>query len=213
MDNTSSGTVARRHRTSVASLQQRAEASAAMAAADKAAAKFAAEAELAQAIVEKTADALQLRADNADRYDAERTAISSRLDVAVRTSFDLQDRIAKCREMLDDSLRAGRTEDASAHGTALGSMALTAQRCAAIVEALRNEWQSVPTSDLTPEERASIPTLRAIAASPTRAHAHVVQPMTMDRAEEYRRLGRRVAQDEAEGRYWRNVPTPMQVRR
>jgi hypothetical protein len=192
---------------SVHALQARADASKALAVADAAAAKFAAEAELAQQIVTETADAIEARARDADEWDSQRAATSSRLDVAARTSFDLQERIERCRTMLDNSLKSGDVGAASSHGTALGSMQLTAQRASAIVEQLQNDYQSVPVSDLPDSERASIPTLRAIAKSPGRSHAHVVK--RVDPAEEYRRLGRAVAAEQLLHPTFRNTPTPM----
>jgi hypothetical protein len=88
-------------------------------------------------------------------------------------------------------------------------MALTLQRAQAIVEALQNDYQSVPTSDLTADERADLPKSRSIAKSPARSHAHVVPGLTPDPAEEYRRLGRAVAAEQLLHPHFVNTPRPM----
>jgi hypothetical protein len=172
---------------SVQRLQARAAASAVLAATDKAAAKFAEEAELAQRVVTANADALQQRCEDADKYDSERAEIAARLDTATRTSFHLADRIERCRTLLDESLRAGRVEDASSHGTALGSMQLTAQRNAQLVEQLQQAHAAVPVSDVSDSGRAELPVLRKIAKSPATSHKYAVHKPDVN--DEYRRLG------------------------
>lgn len=203
-------TLLRRHKpVSVEQLRKTAEASAVQAKVDKIAVRWAEEAELAQRVVQRDADILQQRCEDDDRWDAERTEIAGQLSTAQNTAFDLSQRIERCRTALDDALRAGRTEDAASHGTALGSMQVALGAAQRIIEQLTNAWRSIPESDLTADERAQLPDLRAIALSPAKSHAHVVPSLTVDSAEEYRRLGRAVAQQQYEHPRFVNTPRPM----
>jgi hypothetical protein len=77
------------------------------------------------------------------------------------------------------------------------------------VVSLSDQWQSVPQANVSDDERASMPLLRAIAADPARAHEYVVKPMAVDEAAELRALGRRVAAEQLLHPHFVNTPRPM----
>jgi hypothetical protein len=199
---------------SIDELRRRAQKSAATAERDSEAVKFYEQAALAQKVVSKRADDIQRRIDHDARWRARRADIAGRLGVAQRTAWDLSDRIANARTATDDAIKAGDVDSASAHGMAVGSMQLTLQRAQSLVQDLQQELGSVPEGDVTPAEREQLPLLRAIALSPEKSHQYIVPTLKVDQAAELRALGRRVAQDEREGRFLRNqYPTPMEDKR
>ena len=203
----------RRKPTDIDTLRARAQKSKAAADRDAATATFAEEAALAQRAVVKHADAIQRHIDDGARWNSERSAIGARLDVAQRNAFDLSDRIENARKAVDAALQSGDVDAASAHGMAVGSMMLTLGRAQALVQQLQQEVTSVPVSDVTDDERKQLPLLRTIAMSPEKSHAYIVPTLKVDEAAERRALGRRVAQEQREGRFFQNTPTPMLDRR
>jgi hypothetical protein len=189
----------RRHTASTATLQARADASAAKAKTDAAAAKWSLEADLCMRIVSKRADALQVRVDDAASYDQQRADIAVRLQVAENTAADLANRITNARDTIDAALVAGDVNTASAHGTAVGSMQLTLQRAQMIVGELSKSFDRVPTSDLSDAEVADLSVLRSTALSPSASYKMIVPSLTVDTPSELR----------AVGAYAREHPAPM----
>jgi hypothetical protein len=182
---------------SLHALQAKADASKALAVADAAALKFQTEAEAAMALVSKQADILQQRISDADTYDAERTAISARLEVAQRSAWALNDMLTNARTAVDASI--GDAAKMAEHGAAAVALNATLVRAQQVVEQEQQAYANVPQSDLAPEERSQLGELRSIAKSPKRAWQYAVPPMRVDPNEELRRLGA----------YVREHPTPF----
>jgi hypothetical protein len=152
---------------------------------------------------------LQAAADDAARWDAQRTVIAEKLAVAQDTTFDLVQRIDVARQRVDASLMSGDVNAASEHGMAVGSMTLTLGRSQQIVQQLTNDYAAVPQSDLAQQEIDYIPVLQAISRSPKRSHDLIVPTLRRDPGSEMRALGHWV-RDHPQ---WQNTPTPMLDRR
>jgi hypothetical protein len=158
------------------------------------------------------ANDLQQQADDAIKWDGEREKIATELATAQGNAFELTERITLAHKLMDQELRAGTRDSvsrASEHGMAIGSMQLTMQRQQSVIEQLTNAFAAVPQSDISQSDIDSIRTLRRIALDPEASWQHLVPALTPDPADELRRLGQFVAEQERLGRYFVNQPRPM----
>lgn len=202
---------ARRTRTkplSVDALRVRAEASATQAKVDKIAVRYAEECELAVQYVSRLGDQLQQRVDDDARQCAEREQIATKLAVAQSNAFDLSDRIERAKHETDNALKLGDVELASTHSSAGVAMTAALNRAQMLIGSLTDSYQSIAASDLTQDERDSLPVLRKTALSPAASHKYAVHKPDVNA--QYRRLGEYVR---THPQAMVNTPTPMRIAR
>jgi hypothetical protein len=191
---------------SVDTLRTRAAKSAAQAKEDAKAVTFAEESSIAQAYVSRLADILQQRVDDDAKQRAEREQIAAKLSVAQSNAFDLSDRIERAKHETDDALKLGDVELASSHSSAGVAMTAALNRAQMLIGSLTDSYRSIPVSDLSQDERDSLPVLRKTALSPAASHKYAVHKPDVNA--EYRRLGEYVRTHPAP---MKNTPTPMRV--